>query len=132
MTFDVIDYIAECFAEGGLPARITGKFVVLRNGEHRVAVFAPRELAVYHANIVERFLAGRGIAGRYNPRGDAFRPATDAWHIEGGGLWDWDRAGGLVEIYGRSRSYGSVELDLLAADLRETGAFDGATVVARR
>jgi len=132
MSFDVIDYIAECFAEGELPARITGKFIVLRNGEHRVAAFAPRELAVYHANIVERFLAGLGIGGRYNPRSDVFYPATDAWRIEGGGHWEWDRAGGPVELYGESRSYGSVELDQLAADLRGSGAFDGATVVARR
>lgn len=131
MSFAVIDYIAECFAEGELPARITGKFIVLGNGERRVAVFAPRELAVYHANIVERFLAELGVGGWYNAKGDVFDVDSDAWRIEGGGHWEWDREGGLVEIYGESRSYGSVELDLLAADLRESGAFDGADVIVR-
>jgi hypothetical protein len=35
--------------------------VILRNAATRDAVFSPRQLSTYHANIVERFLWGEGM-----------------------------------------------------------------------
>ena len=131
MAFAVVDYTEAHFGAEGLPAGVGGRFVVLSNGEHRFAVFAPRDMAVYHANIVERFLAGLGVGGWYNPKGDVFTVDSDAWAIEGGGHWEWDRAAGLLGVFGESRSYGSVDLDQLAAGLREAGAFGEAQVMVR-
>ena len=131
MAFTVTDYTGVCFPEGETLARVVGKFVVLRHGSDRFAVFAPGEMSVYHANIVERFVGERGVRGTYNPRGDVFYLASDTWAVEGGGHWELDREGGVLGLFGISRAYGRVDLSALAAELREAGAFGHATVLVR-
>lgn len=131
MSLNVIDYSETCLDADALRQPRRGKFIVLSNRIQRFAAFAPTELAVYHANIVERFLRDVGVSGVYNDKGDVFAFASAQWSIEGGGHWELDPERRLLAIWGQSLSYGPVDLDSLAADLSETGAFDGAEVSLR-
>ena len=103
-----------------LPSRRQGKFVVLRNTTVCYAVFSPRQLSAYHANIVERFLQGVGVGGRYNAKRDVFTFDSPDWHVEGGGHWRRDDVRGTLHLYGRSQAYGGLDLVTLAAALQET------------
>ena len=132
MGLTVIDYSEVYFAllnDAPVPTRRGGKFVVMTNGDRRYAVFSPRELSAYHANVVERFLWQQGIKGRYNEKGDLFRFVSGDWEVEGGGHWELDEAEGILQISGYSKSYGGVDLDGLASQLRQTDAFRAIRVV---
>jgi hypothetical protein len=133
MDLTVVDYSNLCFAvlqKTRVPPRREGKFVVIGNGRERFAVFSPRELSVYHANIVERFMLDRGIRGQYNLKGDVYYFDAPAWTVEGGALWRFDRQPGILEIFGRSGGYGGLDLEEVACQLRAAGAFDRAEVAA--
>ena len=129
----VIDYSPvyfELLRKTSIPAQRGGKFVVLNDGQRRFAVFAPRELITYHANIVERFLWQRQIRGTYNAKGDVFHFAAPEWQVEGGGHWQLDEAQAVLRLFGQSTTYGSVDLPALAEALLRAQAFGGARIVA--
>jgi hypothetical protein len=123
MQLRFVDYCLLYFTElreQPLPSHREGKVVVLRSPAVRYAVFSPRQLSTYHANIVERFLLGEGISGQYNAKRDAFMFDAPDWQVEGGAHWERDDAQGVVRLYGRSQVYGGLDLAPLAAELRET------------
>jgi len=75
MQLRFVDYCPLYFTElreQPVPSHREGKFVLLRSATTSYAVFSPRQLSTYHANIVERFLWGQGIPGRYNAKHDVF------------------------------------------------------------
>lgn len=123
MRLRCVDYCPLYFTElreQPLPSHREGKVVVLRGPAVRYAVFSPRQLSTYHANIVERFLWGEGISGWYNAKRDAFLFDAPDWRVEGGAHWERDDAQGVLHLYGTSLAYGGLDLAPLAAELRET------------
>ncbi len=123
MEFRFVDYCPLYFTElreQPVPSHREGKFVVLRNAVARYAVFSPRQLSTYHANIVERFLWGQGIPGRYNAKRDVFTFDAPDWQVEGGAHWERDDDKGVLRLHGGSHAYGGLDLAPLAAELRET------------
>ena len=104
------------------------KFIVMAGDEGRYAAFSPRELSVYHADIVERLLLQHGVRGRYNMKGDVYYYDVPGWTVEGGGLWRLDQRQPALELFGHSASYGRLDLEAVAAELRQAGAFGGAEV----
>lgn len=132
MPLNVIDFSKVYFVilrKGKVPPVRAGKFIVMADDGDRCAAFSPRELSFYHANVVERVLMSHGIRGQYNMKGDVYYYDAPGWTVEGGGLWRLDQQRGVLEIFGQSASYGPVDLEALAAELREVGAFGGVEVV---
>jgi hypothetical protein len=126
MKLTAIDYSEVCFAlleDSPVPRKRGGKFVVMTNGDRHYAVFSPRELSAYHANIIERFLQQEGIQGRYNEKGDVFYFSSAEWKVDGGGFWELDESRGLLQLSGNSQSYGGADLQRLAAELNHTDTF---------
>jgi hypothetical protein len=83
-----------------------GKFVQLRHGETEYLVFALREAASYHAEIVERFCKEKEIAGVYNPEGKRFLIHDPSWVIKGGGKFVIDDVEKYILLYDNSMAYG--------------------------
>lgn len=126
---DFSDLYFRVMQKEAVPPQREGKFVILSRNGDRYAAFSPRELTCYHANIVERLLLQHGVRGRYNMKGDEYYFDSSDWTVEGGGYWRLDQQAGRLELFGRSASYGAVDLEATAAELRQAGAFDGADVV---
>ena len=55
-----------------MPQRHGGKFVQIsyETNDTEYLILSPKDLSIYHANIVERFCAQNGIEGSYNGRKD--------------------------------------------------------------
>ena len=135
MPLTVLDFSDVYFVvlqKGSVPPVRQGKFIVMTGGGGRYAAFSPRELSVYHANVLERLLLRHGIRGQYNMKGDVYDYDAPGWTVEGGGLWRLDGRQGTLEISGRSASYGGVDLEELAGELHRAGAFGGVEVVVVR
>lgn len=131
MPLSVIDFSNVYFVilkKGQVPPAREGKFVVMACDGRRWAAFSPRELSVYHANIVERLLLQHGVGGQYNMKGDVYHFDDPRWTVDGGGLWRLDPRRPALEIFGHSASYGGLDLEAVAGELRQAGAFDGAEV----
>jgi hypothetical protein len=116
----------ELVAHEPLPPRRTGKLVQLwhapsgADGEDpadEYIVVAPKALAVYHANIVQRFLDERRVPGAYNAKRDAYRHHDPTWTVVGGGRFDLDDDARTLRLYGESLGYGPFERPGLAARL---------------
>jgi len=128
----VIDYSPDYYAQKklALPSLRQGKFVLIRNANTttRYTVFAPLEMANYHANIVERFCQAQNIAGRYNNKRDVFEVWDEHWQVVGGGRWRLDTERNTLAIFATSMAYGSLDLPSLAAELSAIQAFNGVRV----
>lgn len=124
MPLSVVDYRQVFYVvlnNEQIPRKCRGKFVLFAHDEERFAVFSPRGLSRYHANIVERFLSLRSISGYYNDKGDRYDTYSSDWQIQGGGHWELNEEKGTLCIFGFSQAYGGVDLNELAASLRDAG-----------
>ena len=129
---DIIDFSQQFFTSvvtAPVPERRGGKFVFLESGEAGYLVFAPREMATYHASIVERFCALRGLSGQFNVKHDSFDIETPGWRIPGGAHWEYSRAEGWLHLFGKSMAYGPLDLSWVRNCLTAARAFDDATVL---
>jgi hypothetical protein len=132
MAFNIVDYSEVFFVdleEGEIPRQRDGKFVLITNHHDVFAVFSPRGLSYYHANIVERFLLLQGIHGQYNVKRDVFYPNSSDWHVMGGGLWQVNEDEGILRVYGHSQAYGGVDLQAFAENMRDAGGINRAEYV---
>jgi hypothetical protein len=115
MSFTFIDYSATYFtaiAKQPIPAKRSGKFVQIINHptNDEYLVLSPRELSVYHANIVERFCALNGaIQGSYNAKSDYFEIHDPDWEVIGGGMWELDEEEKTLSLAGASKMYGEFD-----------------------
>ncbi|MBM4088568.1 MAG: hypothetical protein FJ276_03950 [Planctomycetes bacterium] len=124
----VVDYSDAFFVElrqEPVPGCRGGKFVQIAHRGDHYFVFSPRDLSPYHADIVERFLALRGVEGFYNEKGDLFQPESREWEVVGGAHWMLDEELRVLRVYGESLAYGRLDLDRVAQTLRDAGAFHG-------
>lgn len=107
MGLSVIDYSAR--AKGVPEPRRGGKFIHVRLSvptKTDYIIMAPREMAVFHANIAKMFFEDQGIVGTYNHKRDNYTIAHPDWDILGGGHWEMDEDAGVLELSGKSLAYG--------------------------
>lgn len=130
MSFELIDYSDIYFRrikKVEMPQRRGGKFVQIINEdiEKEYVVLSPKELSVYHANIVERFCMMQKIDGSYNSKKDFFTIHDDDWVVVGGGIWVVDDDKKALELSGASKGYGTFEAQGLKRKIEEAAAFPG-------
>ena len=124
MTFTIVDYRQVYFVvlnNSHIPPRCKGKFVLISDHDEQFAVFSPQGMSRFHANIVERFLSLRGVTGQYNAKRDHYECNSSDWEIQGGGHWELDEEKGTLRIFGWSQAYGGIDLEEMAACLRDAG-----------
>jgi hypothetical protein len=132
MAFHVVDdslSYYHSFAGGVIPPQRQGKFVVIRNGTERFAVFSVPNLSTFHAHIVQRFLDERGVSGQFDDENGTFHFEASQWRVDGGGKWRLDETTRQLNIFGSSMAYGRVDLEDLAQELTEASAFGGVEVL---
>jgi hypothetical protein len=131
MTFSLIDYSELYFTEiekVDIPAKRSGKFIqILNETEQReYLVLSPRELAVYHANVVERFCLMQGIKGSYNnDKKKYFEIHDHEWTIIGGGVWAINEMTKTLTLSGFSQGYGFFEARGLKEKMSSSGLVSG-------
>lgn len=107
--FHLIDYSEVCYKMLGqkdIPKNRGGKFVQICDNAKEFIILSPRELSVYHANIVERFCALRDIKGAFNKKHDHFKVFDLDWNIIGGGMWKINEIDKIIRFFGVSKAYG--------------------------
>ena len=92
-----------------LPDKGSGKFVQIRTGDIEYLVFSPKELAPYHAHIVERFCLERGIRGAHEGDGKRFSIHDSGWAVVGGGTYEIDKEHRHIRLYDDSVAYGKFD-----------------------
>jgi hypothetical protein len=127
----LIDYTQRYYQEvagAAIPTVISGKFVRIRGKAADHLAFSPKGYAKYHANIVDRFCADKGIKGSYNKEGTKFIIADTAWEVLGGGKYDLDRNKKTVKLYDNSMAYGKFDRQWLQDSVQSIHDFEGFTV----
>jgi len=84
----------------------TGKFVQIRNNDTEYLVFSPKELTPYHAGLVERFCADKGLKGSYDDKNKSFEVHEPDWVVVGGGKFEIDNTEKCIRLYDDSMAYG--------------------------
>jgi len=108
-----------------IPLHRSGKFVQLENGEAEYIIFSPKELSVFHANIIERFCNLHEIKGCYNKQRNMFTISNPDWDILGGGEWEMDEALRQLYLFGTSLAYGQFCGFNLKKNLHQISDLDG-------
>ena len=112
MRFVIIDYSKDFQKNKAaqiISPKRNGKFIQVRKATVEYLVLSPKESSVYHSDIAERFLTEKGIAGRYNDKGDLYEISDPGWKITGGGFWSIDENEKIIQFFGSSRSYGKFD-----------------------
>ncbi len=87
----------------------SGKFVQIRKDDTEYLIFSPKQLAPYHASLVEMFCLEEGIEGAYESGAKRFDIRDPAWVIAGGGKFEIDRAKKYIRLYDNSMAYGKFD-----------------------
>lgn len=127
-----VDYIETYYSDKAktpVPDKINGKFVQIRNKQAEYLVFSPRELTLYHANIVERFCLDRGLKGAYAGEEKRFDIREPGWEVVGGGKFDIDTPLKQARLYDNSLAYGRFDSKGLKKKISSTGKFPGYSIV---
>lgn len=133
MDFELIDY-SYMFFKGTrkveIPRRRSGKFVQIFNESEtkEYVILSPKELSVYHANIVERFCISRKIAGAYSSK-DYFTIQEGDWAVAGGGFWAIDEGRKILELSGASKRYGPFGAAGMKHKVLRSGLLPGYSII---
>lgn len=106
----------------------SGKFVQIRNKTMEYLVLGPKETALYHADLVERFCAERGLRGSRTADGKRFDIHEPQWVVVGGGKFEMERAGKRIRFYDDSMAYGRFDPKRLKEKILKTRALPDYTV----
>lgn len=96
-------------ANTSAPDKKNGKFVQIRKGDTEYLVFSSKELAPYHAQIVEHFCLERGIRGTHEVEGKKFSIHDSDWVVVGGGKYETDKEHRYIRLYDDSVAYGKFD-----------------------
>jgi Janus/Ocnus family (Ocnus) len=116
-------------AKTAAPDRRSGKFVQIRNNDTEYLVFSPKELTPYHAGLVERFCAEKGLKGSYNDKNKSFAVHEPDWVVVGGGKFEIDSTEKCIRLYDDSMAYGRFESKGLKEKIHSIFGFSGYTVL---
>jgi len=131
MTFLLTDYSELYFTKiknVDMPAKRSGKFIQIQNEaeQREYLVLSPRELSVYHANVVERFCLLQGIKGSYdNDKKNYFEIHEYEWTVIGGGVWAINEMTKTLTLSGLSQGYGPFEAKGLKEKLLSSALVSG-------
>ncbi len=133
MDFELLDYSHLFFKDtrrGEIPRRRSGKFVhiISEAGDKEYVILSPKELSVYHANVVERFCVLRKIAGSYSSK-DYFIIREGDWVVAGGGFWAIDDGGKILELSGASKAYGPFTAGGMKGKVLRSGLLPGYSII---
>jgi hypothetical protein len=95
-----------------IPTKRSGKFIQILNEaeEREYLILCPKELAKYHANVVERFCLMHSIKGSYyNEKKNYFDIHDPLWDVIGGGDWAINEMTKTLTLSGMSQAYGPFE-----------------------
>ncbi len=106
------------------PDVLAGKFVQIKKNETEYLVFAPKEFAAYHANLVEQFCKDRGLKGVHG-EGKRFVIHDPGWAVVGGGKFEMDKAKKLIRLYDNSMAYCRFESKGLKEKILSIKEFSG-------
>jgi hypothetical protein len=112
-------------AEKTAPDRTAGKFVQIRNADTEYLVFSPREVAQYHADLVERFCKERNIPGSYVSERRRYDIHDPAWVVIGGGKFETDRKKRSIILHDNSMAYGRFDSSGLKEKIHRTKGLAG-------
>jgi len=127
-----IDYSEKYYqeaAKSAAPNRRFGKFVQIRNNDTEYLVFSPKELTPYHADLVERFCAEKGLEGSYNEKNKSFVINETAWGVAGGGKFEIDDNEKFIRIYDDSMAYGRFDSEGLREKILSISGMSDYTVL---
>jgi len=116
-------------AKTALPEKRTGKFVQIRNNDTEYLVFSPKELTPYHAGLVERFCAEKGLKGSYDDKNKSFAVHEPHWIVVGGGKFEIDSTEKYIRLYDDSMAYGRFDSSGLKEKIHSISALSGYTVL---
>ena len=100
-----------------------GKFVQIRKDDTEYLVFSSKELAPYHAHIVERFCLERGILGAHESEGKRFSIYDLGWTVVGGGKYEIDQEHRYIRLFDDSVAYGKFDGKGLKEKIHTIGEF---------
>ena len=134
MKFEMIDYsevyyLTICKEE--IPTKRAGKFIQIidEHTNREFVVLSPKDLSLYHANIVERFCMQNGpIEGEYNVKKDFFKITDPTWVVVGGGIWTIDSLNKVLNLSGASQGYVKFDPQGLKQKILSLEKMDGYTV----
>ena len=134
MNFELIDYSDMYFnriRKVDIPQKRSGKFIhIFDEAEEReYVILSPRELSIYHANIVDRFCMLQKIKGSYNSKKDHFTIHEGDWVVAGGGMWVIDEDKKTLELSGTSKAYGAFRAEGLRGRIMKSSVFPGYSVI---
>ena len=104
-----VDYSKKYYlnvAKTAVPDKRFGKFIQIRHDTTEYLIFSPKELTLYHADIVRLFCTEREIGGNYNNSSKCFDIYEPAWIVVGGGKFEIDSTKKYVRLYDDSLAYG--------------------------
>jgi hypothetical protein len=125
---DYTPFYYSSLAGARMPAVVSGKFIQIRNGDTLYLILSPKGFTKYHANIIERFCTGRGIAGSYDAKREIFTISDHKWQIIGGGRFERDTNKKTIKLYDNSMAYGKFEATGLKESLAGLPDFSGYTI----
>jgi hypothetical protein len=111
-----------------LPGKTAGKFIQLQHNSAEYLVFSPKEVSLYHADIVGRFCAERGIPGVYNNTHKRFDIHDPEWAVIGGGKFAIDRLKKQLRLYDDSMAYGKFNRKGMKEKILSVSTFSGYNV----
>ncbi len=111
-----------------LPVISSGKFVQIRHRATEYLVLAPKEVALYHAGIVERFCREKGLKGSHNGEGKRFDIHEKSWVIVGGGKFEADKGRKYIHFYDNSMAYGKFDSKGLKGRILSIGGLSDYTI----
>ena len=127
-----IDYSGiyyEAVAKTSVPDRRSGKFVQIRNNDTEYLVFSPKELTPYHAELVGRFCAEKGLKGSYDDKNKSFAIHEPDWVVVGGGKFEIDSAEKCIHLYDNSMAYGRFDTNGLRKKIHSISGMSDYTVL---
>jgi Janus/Ocnus family (Ocnus) len=102
------------------PDRTEGKFVQIRNGGIEYLVFSTKDIAPYHADLVEKFCEERNIPGSYVKERKRYDIHDPEWVVVGGGKFETDREKKSIILYDNSMAYGRFDPNSLEEKIHRT------------
>ncbi len=106
----------------------SGKFVQIRHKNTEYLILAPKEVALYHAGIVERFCREKGLRGSHNGEGKRFDIHEPSWVIVGGGKFEADKGKKYIRFYDNSMAYGKFDSKGMRRKILSIGKLSDYTV----
>ncbi len=85
------------------------KFVLISSDAQLTLVLGRVSQYPYHANLVDHFCEGQGIAAGWVKKPDLVEICDTEYAVRGGGWMKFDGSGNSLEVYGNSTAYGKYD-----------------------